>query len=214
MNVFTNPGHTVRGKGTGAKGYICESTENRIMVDLVNEYLRKGGAFVKTAKVDEANNYLELQVRHANNAGSMDVVVQIHFNAGGGVGTEVLYTSSKGKVFAERVVKELSKHFKNRGAKKRTDLYWLNNTKAPSILIEICFVDSKSDTDYYKSNKRAIAKSIAEGIIGKEIREEPSQADIIYQVVLGSYRVRENADNELSLAKSKGFKDAFIQVKK
>ncbi len=27
-------------------------------------------------------------------------------------------------------------------------LYWLSHTKAPAILIEVCFVDSKADTDY------------------------------------------------------------------
>ena len=28
------------------------------------------------------------------------------------------------------------------------ELYWLSHTKAPAILIEVCFVDSKADTDY------------------------------------------------------------------
>ena len=36
--------------------------------------------------------------------------------------------------------------FINRGAKKRTDLFFLNNTEMPAILMEVCFVDSEADT--------------------------------------------------------------------
>ncbi|WP_301951474.1 N-acetylmuramoyl-L-alanine amidase, partial [Clostridioides difficile] len=48
-------------------------------------------------------------------------------------------------------------------------LYWLNHTIAPAILIEVCFVDSKADTDYYVNNKDKVAKLITEGILNKDI---------------------------------------------
>lgn len=92
------------------------------------------------------------------------------------MGTETLYVSTKGKVFADRVNAKLATMFKNRGAKKRTDLYWLNKCVAPTILIEVCFVDSKADVDIYSKNKDAIAKLIAEGIVNKTISGETSSS--------------------------------------
>lgn len=188
MKIALSAGHTLSGKGTGAVGIINESKENRVMFDLVKKWLVAGGHTVYTCNVDKADNYLQQQVSLANKQ-SVDVAVQIHFNAGGGTGTETLYDlgSTKGKEFATRVNAKLATVFKNRGAKSRNDLYWLNNTKAPAILIEICFVDSKTDTTYYNANKDKIAKLIAEGIIGKSISEpKPSTSTSTYSI--GTYQ--------------------------
>lgn len=177
MKVSLSAGHTLSGKGTGAVGYINESKENRIMVDLVKKWLEKDGHTVYICNVDKSDNYLKEQVALANKQ-TTDVAVQIHFNANtktdSPMGTETLYVSSKGKVFADRVNAKLATKFKNRGTKKRTNLYWLNNCKAPTILIEICFVDSKADTSIYNANKDALAKLIAEGITGKSINNSTS----------------------------------------
>ena len=39
MNICIVAGHTTTGKGTGAVGYINESTENRILAKKVTEYI-------------------------------------------------------------------------------------------------------------------------------------------------------------------------------
>lgn len=170
MKIALSAGHTLSGKGTGAVGYINEGNETRVMFNLVKKWLVADGHTVYACNVDKSDTYLKQQVALANKQ-SVDVAVQIHFNAGGGTGTETLHDlgSTKGKEFATRVNAKLATVFKNRGAKSRNDLYWLNNTKAPAILIEICFVDSKTDTTYYNANKDKIAKLIAEGIVGKSI---------------------------------------------
>lgn len=172
MRIALSAGHTLFGKGTGANGYINESKENRVMFDLVKKWLVKDGHTVYTCNVDRSDTYLQQQVALANKQ-TTDVAVQIHFNANATtsspMGTETLYVSSAGKVFAERVNSKLATKFKNRGAKKRTNLYWLNNCKAPTILVETCFCDSKADTDIYNSNKDQVAKLIAEGIVGRTI---------------------------------------------
>ena len=121
--------------------------------------------------------YLAKQVNFANKK-KYDLVVQIHFNAGGGTGTETLYKTSTGKKYAEQVTKSLGKLYKQRGAKVRTDLYWLNKTNAPAILVEVCFVDSTTDTNIYNANKPQTAKLIAEGIIGQEIVEKPVETPV------------------------------------
>ncbi|HAU5290805.1 TPA: N-acetylmuramoyl-L-alanine amidase [Clostridioides difficile] len=170
------PGHTLSGKGTGATGYIDEGKENRILTDLIVKWLKQGGATVYTGKVDKSNNYLAEQCQIANKQ-NVDLAVQIHFNANkttlNPMGTETIYKTNNGKVYADRVNTKLATVFKNRGAKSDVrGLYWLSHTKAPAILIEVCFVDSKADTDYYIKNKNTVAKLIAEGILNKNINNE------------------------------------------
>lgn len=172
MKIALSAGHTMTGKGTGAVGFINESKENRVMFDLVKKWLEKDGHTVYTCNVKQGSDYLEQQVALANKTNA-EVAVQIHFNSSAttnaAVGTETLYVSNAGKTIAERINTKLSTKFKNRGAKKRTNLYWLNNCKAPTVLIEVCFVSSKADVNIYNANKDQIAKLIAEGIVGRSI---------------------------------------------
>ncbi|MDB3371338.1 cell wall hydrolase, partial [Clostridioides difficile] len=140
------------------------------------KWLKQGGATVYTGKVDKSNNYLAEQCQIANKQ-NVDLAVQIHFNANkttlNAMGTETIYKTNKGKVYADRVNTKLATVFKNRGAKSDVrGLYWLSHTKAPAILIEVCFVDSKADTDYYIRHKDIVAKLIAEGILNKNINNE------------------------------------------
>lgn len=221
MRILVCAGHTAKGKGTGAVGYINESTENRILSKKIVEWLKRGGADTDYYEINEANDYLQKQVASANSK-NYDLVVQIHFNARKNtmsvVGTETLYKSSKGKVYADRINSKLSSTFKNRGVKERNDLYWLNNTKAPSILIETCFVDSKADTDIYILNKDIVARLIAEGILNKQIADisttAPSTPSTFYRVVCGSYSNKANAEAKLKDLEGKGYKDCFIDVYK
>ncbi|EGT3758255.1 cell wall hydrolase, partial [Clostridioides difficile] len=176
MKVALVPGHTLTGKGTGATGYIDEGKENRILTDLIVKWLKQGGATVYTGKVDKSSNYLAEQCQIANKQ-DVDLAVQIHFNANkttlNPMGTETIYKTNNGKIYAERVNDKLATVFKNRGAKSDVrGLYWLSHTKAPAILIEVCFVDSKADTDYYIRHKDIVAKLIAEGILNKKIDNE------------------------------------------
>ncbi|HBE9761876.1 TPA: N-acetylmuramoyl-L-alanine amidase [Clostridioides difficile] len=176
MKIAIVPGHTLSGKGTGAVGYIDEGKENRILTDLIVKWLKQGGATVYTGKVDKSSNYLAEQCQIANKQ-NVDLAVQIHFNANkttlNPMGTETIYKTNNGKVYADRVNTKLATVFKNRGAKSDVrGLYWLSHTKAPAILIEVCFVDSKADTDYYIKNKNTVAKLIAEGILNKNINNE------------------------------------------
>lgn len=190
MKIALSAGHTLSGKGTGAVGYINESNETRVMFDLVKKWLVADGHTVYACNVDKSDTYLQQQVALANKQ-AVDIAVQIHFNAHksttSAMGTETLHDlgSTKGKEFATRVHAKLATVFKNRGVKERNNLYWLNNTKAPAILIETCFVDSKADTDLYKANKDKVAKLIAEGIVGKSIAA-PKPPSSGYQV--GTYQ--------------------------
>ena len=213
MKILICAGHTLKGKGTGATGYINESEENRSLSNIVVKYLKLAGHTVDYYEINEANDYLQKQVEKANSK-DYDLVVQIHFNAYKNttdeMGTEVLYLSDSGKVWAEKINAKLSTVFKNRGVKKRTDLFWLNKTSSISCLIEVCFVDSKADTDKYLANKNKVGKLIAEAIHRSEIKEE----EVFYRVVCGSYSKKENAAAQIELLKNKGISNAFIDVYK
>ena len=217
MKVLVVPGHTLNGVGSGATGYISESEENRSLSNIVVKYLKLAGHTVDYYEINEANDYLQKQVEKANSK-DYDLVVQIHFNAYKNttdeMGTEVLYLSDSGKVWAEKINAKLSTVFKNRGVKKRTDLYWLNNTKSIACLIEVCFVDSKADTDKYLANKDKVGKLIAEAIHRREIEEVKEASEVFYRVVAGSYSKRENAEQQLKLLNDKGISNAFIDVYK
>ena len=214
MKVLISSGHTLKGTGVGANGYINESEENRILSKIVVKYLQFAGHEVDYYEVNEGKDYLAKQVAKANSR-DYDLVVQIHFNAfkptSESMGTETYYLSDSGKVWAEKVNDKLSTVFKSRGVKKGTGLYWLKNTRPISILIETCFVDSKLDTDTYKVNKEHIGKLIAEAINRKEI-DMPKE--IFYRVIAGSFSNRENAEQQLKLLNDKGIKGGFIDIYK
>ena len=217
MKILICAGHTLKCKGTGATGYINESQENRILSKIVVKYLELAGHTVDYYEINEANDYLQKQVAKANSK-DYDLVVQIHFNANKTtdkeMGTETLYLSESGKVWAEKINAKLSTVFKNRGVKKRTDLYWLNNTKSIACLIEVCFVDSKADTDKYLANKNKVGKLIAEAIHRREIEEVKEASEVFYRVIAGSFSKRENAEQQLKLLNDKGIKGGFIDIYK
>lgn len=100
------------------------------------------------------------------NSGNYDLVIEMHLNAAGpeAEGCEVLYKSDEGKKYALKVQAALSQIFTNRGIKQRDDLYILNGTKPPAILVETFFCTSRGDYKKAKgiAKRRKLAKLIAD----------------------------------------------------
>src|SRR4029077_3769158 len=90
-----------------------------------------------------------------HNSQTRDLDISGHFNAYEQVskpmGTEVLYVTQK-KLAAKMSAAIADCGFIDRGAKYRDDLFILNNTEAPCILLEVCFVDSEADASLYRSH--------------------------------------------------------------
>jgi hypothetical protein len=82
------------------------------------------------------------------------------------MGTEVLYVTQQKLAADTSLAIAQAGAFLNRGAKKRTDLFFLNSTEMPSVLLEVCFVDSSVDADLYNQHFDTICRRIAE-VIGK-----------------------------------------------
>jgi N-acetylmuramoyl-L-alanine amidase len=59
--------------------------------------------------------------------------------------------------------------WKNRGTKERKELYFLRCTLAPAILIEVCFIDRKSDMKILNAKMNDIANAIVKAITGKSV---------------------------------------------
>lgn len=154
----------------GANMYLNEVTEDRSVKDKVIAYLRAAGhtAYDCTDDAGTTQSANLSNIVRKCNSHSVDLDISIHLNAGGGTGTEVLYYpgSSEGQAMATKVSAAVASALglKNRGAKARSDLYVLKNTKAVAILVECCFVDSQADAAAWSADK--CAKAIVEAVTG------------------------------------------------
>ena len=105
-----------------------------------------------------------------HNSRSRQLDVSVHFNAyietSNPMGCEVLYVSQKTLAGDVSLAMSEAARFINRGAKLRNDLYFLNNTNKPAILLEICFVDSEKDADLYGRYFSEICEAIAGTLTG------------------------------------------------
>jgi N-acetylmuramoyl-L-alanine amidase len=167
----------------GASGVIDEVDEARKVVDQVAEDLRKKGVDVKTFHDDTSrsqNENLNTIVNYHNKQ-SRDLDISVHFNAyvetTNPMGTECLYVTQS--ALADQVSRAIAScGLKNRGAKKRTDLFFLNNTAEPAILIEVCFVDSSADANVYEDQFEVICEELTRTLVGEEdqLPDLPSEA--------------------------------------
>lgn len=167
-------GHCPYGHGAcGAVGILNESIENRIVKNKVVTDLKALGNTVYDC-TDDSNcsmkqNLYNIAVKC--NTHKADVDISIHLNAGGGTGVEVWVTGNHqtmidlGDRICQTIASELD--IPNRGVKTTSDLYILNHTDAPALLIECCFVDHQMDADHWDAVK--CANAISEAITGKKI---------------------------------------------
>lgn len=153
----------------GAKHFIDEVVEARKVTNeihriLTTQYNGAGSVYHDNTSTSQNQNLQTIVKFH--NGQQRDLDWSIHFNAAsvidGPRGVEVLYYDAKD--LSARVSTAISKAsgLKNRGAKQRTELYFLKNTTKPAILLEICFVDSKADVELYHRNFASLCAAIAE----------------------------------------------------
>lgn len=158
----------VQGANSGGRK---EHIMDRLVKDAVAAKLRALGHTV----YDDTDEVGRTQAQNLNNivrncnSHSVDLVISFHLNAynGSANGVEVCYYDQQS--LAAKVSAQLSKDigWSNRGAKQRTDLYVLNSTKAPAILIELGFIDNESDMAKWDVDK--IANSIVYALTGQTV---------------------------------------------
>lgn len=170
--TFTsNAGHSAKSPGAGANGYE-EHTQARLCNKDFIKAMKKHGHRVEDATSDAANKtaVLQEQVAKANRlgGGSKQLNLSFHLNAGGGSGVEVLYYGDATKKLAAEISAAISKALgvKDRGAKQRRDLYFLKQTKAHSVLIEVCFIDNLIDMQRLLKKRSKAMEAVAEVLVG------------------------------------------------
>ena len=168
MIIGINAGHTERGAGYGAVGRIRESEHTRKVAAALKAYLEAAGMVIKDCTIDTAstqNAYLAKVVELANGK-ELEWFVSIHFNAGGGRGVEVYTYEGRQYQDAVEVCENIAAlGFRNRGVKAGTGLYVIRKTKAKSMLIEVCFVDTDDADKYLSIGADKIGQAIAAALL-------------------------------------------------
>src|SRR6516225_4235008 len=173
MRVVISSGH---GKYVrGASGLIDEVDEARKVVPEVAKWLTVNGhqviEFHDDVSTTQQQNLNTIVNYH--NKQTRDLDVSVHFNAyvptDGGRGTEVLYLTQKD--LADQASKAIAEAggLINRGAHKRSDLYFLNGTTEPAVLVEVCFVDAAADVEAYQAKFDPICLALASSLVDLDI---------------------------------------------
>ena len=154
---------------TGAVGIRAEDELNKEVGTKVIEKLRLLGHIVINCTPTTAfslNDSLQYRVDCANK-NNVELFVSIHFNIGGGIGTEIYSSGLSGTGFnyGQMVLKEIvALGFTNRGVKDGSSLYVIRNTVAPAILIECAFLDAS--VDMFRYSGEHMANAIVKGLTG------------------------------------------------
>src|SRR6516225_8030441 len=180
MKIVISSGHGkyVRGAAGPAPWWLDEVNKARRVVAEMVDLLTLDGYDVEQLHDDVSktqSDNLHYLVSHHNKFAAEDRLdVSIHFNAyladpNVGRGTECLYITQD--ELAARVASAISSvsGLINRGAKYRSDLYFLNGTTGSlgAILVETCFVDAGVDCDLYRQHFEEICGAIASAITGE-----------------------------------------------
>ena len=167
--VFIGVGHG--GSDPGAVKYITEKQYTLKTALALSEILGKYGVDFKLSRTQDIDTDMKSKVAMCNQY-NPDLVVDIHYNAGGGTGFEVYHSIVGGtsKTLANNINDEIKKIMTSRGIKTKISggmdyFAIIRETNAPAVLLEGGFVDNKNDADFIKSNYKKIAESYAIGIL-------------------------------------------------
>lgn len=173
MKILLMNGHGGNPYDSGAVGNGYKEAElTRELADLVETRLKKYATVKRYPK--ERNAYADVQngtftTYVPGGINNIDYAFEIHFNAGGGTGTEIyITTKEEGHTVEDAIVKNIANAIgvKNRGTKV-TDFSVIATCKyygVSSALLETLFIDSASDMKLWASNKDKIADAIVDGI--------------------------------------------------
>lgn len=160
-------------KVAGAMGIIDEHKEAKKVVDrvfdiLTKEYDVEGYKYHETTALTQDQNLANIV--HFHNSKDRVLDIAVHFNSASpqATGSECCYYSEKS--LADDMSKAMAGalDIADRGAKERKELYFLRLTDKPAILLEVCFVTSKKDTDSYKKNFEKLCQAIA-GVVAHKL---------------------------------------------
>ncbi|NFO15536.1 LysM peptidoglycan-binding domain-containing protein [Clostridium botulinum] len=158
-------GHNINFDG-GAVGIRKEDELNKLVgEELINKFKFTNINVINCTPYNAVSLHDSLNQRtFAANKGKADFFISIHHNSGGGRGSETLcLTGGIAEKVGNSVLNELSSiGFYNREVKDRRDLFVINQTVMPALLIECAFCDSANDMNGY--TPESVASAIFKGI--------------------------------------------------
>lgn len=167
----------------GAADILDEVDEARRIVNRVAELLRNVDVDVTTYHDDISTSQNENlnRIVDFHNSRTRDLDISVHLNAyehtSKPMGTECLYVSQEELAAMVSAAIAIATGLPDRGPKERTDLFFLNNTDEPAILIETVFVDSSADASAYERNFEEVCQAIAESVSGEAVVPIPPRPD-------------------------------------
>lgn len=165
MNILLIAGHGDGDSGAVGNGYKeCDLT--REFASLICSKLKK---ICCATLADTNRNWFEYLGTNSYDFSDYNYVLEIHFNAGGGTGSEIYVTDSeKGITVEESILNNLcgTAGYTNRGVKRKNFrvIQRIKSQGISSALLEVCFIDSEMDIATYQQKKDLIAQAIANGI--------------------------------------------------
>ena len=133
---------------------------------------QKGYNVVNTLPKGRHTQVDELKYRtEIANKNECDKLVSIHFNSyndASGNGSEVYYNIKNEAInTADKVLNNLTKSFgfKSRGKQPQGNLYILQNTNMPAILVEACFITNQNDMDKFIAKGSQAYDIMADAIV-------------------------------------------------
>ena len=196
--VYIAPGHGGADPGAIGNGFK-EKDLNLAIGKYCAEYLKAQGITVKMSRTKDVDPGLNNRAREANAWGA-DLVCEIHINAGGGDGAEVYYsivggTSKKMAQNIEAEIKEIGQNSRGIKTKKNAQgqdfLGIIRMTKAPAVLVECAFIDTKDiriiDT---KAEQKKMGEAIAKGILKTLGVKEEKKEEFKVKVTANALNVR------------------------
>src|SRR4029077_7008959 len=175
MKIAISSGHAKNCQG--ASDILNEVDEARKVVSKVADYMGDSCVGVFNDNVSTTQNENLNAIVNWHNSKIRDKDVSVHFNAyqhtTKPMGTECLYVTQEDAAAEVSGGISAASGLINRGPKKRTDLFFLNKTNKPEILIEVCFVDSAVDAELYRRYFDELCAAISAAITGKAPEPTP-----------------------------------------
>ena len=205
---------------------------NDRICDYVESFLKdyEGYSLLRLDDSDDGKDDIALatRVKQANDWGA-DFYLSVHHNAGinGGSGGGIMAFShpdgsAASVAWRDALYDKLIAHTGlkgNRSQPKATaNFYVLKHTTMPAVLLELGFMDSKTDVpviltnEYAQQCARAIVETIvAKGKLTKKV-SVPADDSALYKVQLGAFSKKENAERLAAELKAKGYATYIVKM--
>lgn len=188
MNIWIDAGHGGHDSGAVGNGYLEKDLTLKVSLILRDLFTKHGHTVQMTRTTDKTvePNPRAAAVKNSNS----DLCISIHFNAGGGVGSETVYNLNASKNIEDLAYKILDNlgslglverraYTKESSKYKGVDYYFMHRqTKpVPTIIIECAFIDS-NDVQFYNTDEKLIniARAIYNAIGGNNMTLEEAKA--------------------------------------